>query len=214
MLAAIAGVYLDEIRDIVTKSKPELETKQEPRSNPMPLPAPDAKAPSLKTLKQIVLGVAVILFILSCIKSYRDNRDKDFLQAALTSTLNPTNRYFNKIEAEINWEARRRRLDSRNCNHSSDGIICFFWAEGDTSKQATLVFDRVDMAEIYAAVIRNGHTRELIRDHFDHKYEPPTNELVKFHKGDSWAVFNTLDNEIRKGFGARSEKEIQENPAR
>lgn len=160
------------------------ENADEPKSETKPTPPPPTittpNAPSLKTLKQIVLGVAVVLFLLSCIKAYRDNRDKEFLKVALTSTLNPTNRYFNKIEEEITWEADKRLLDSRNCNHSQDGISCFFWSQKDTSKQATLVFDRVDMAEIYAAVIRRGHDRDLIKDHFDKTYKLPT------EKEDPW----------------------------
>jgi hypothetical protein len=214
--------------------------------------------------KKVLVGAASIAFAAGIAKAASDDREREFLKTALTSTLIPTNREMGKIEDEFDWEANQRLLDDGSCHHSSDGDICFYWSKEDPYKKATLVFDRGDLAEVYAKVLQGGHTRRLIKDRFDHEYKLPsngdqewddefidkvgllatgicfsknkswanaeynydpsigidlkcgdlktniaTNELIEFHHGISWDVFNKLDERIRRDFQVQSEKEIQ-----
>ena len=116
---------------------------------------------------------ACIAFLAGIAKAVSDENDKKFLKNAVTSTLVPTNPQFTKIEREIDQKRDSRGMNSGDCYHRDNGdTICFFFSTTDPWKNATVVFNRGEVAQIYANQLDRENNRDLIKDQFDHKYEP------------------------------------------
>jgi hypothetical protein len=121
--------------------------------------------------KRILIGAAAITCLVAIIKAVMDDRDKQFMKIALISTLVPANSSYTKLVPEIEAAGKKRDLDDSPCHHSADGMACFFSSQRDTSKHETLVFNRSEIAQMYANDIDKTSNDVWIKAAFDHPYK-------------------------------------------
>jgi hypothetical protein len=104
----------------------------------------------------------------SVYKHYQDEADKAFLQTALISTLHPSNAEYQKFYGDLTkvvFPSDQQDVEY-DCHHSDDGLTCFLG-----SREQVAVFNRADVASMYANVIRGMSNQGAIKAVLDKKFE-------------------------------------------
>ncbi len=122
--------------------------------------------------KKVLVTAACIAFLAAIAKSVSDDREKQFLKDAITLTLVPTNPQFTRIQDEFDHERDLRGMNAGSCHHQDFGDICFYYSTTDPWKNATVVFNKEEVAKIYANQLDKKNSEDLIKDRFDHLYQP------------------------------------------
>jgi hypothetical protein len=128
-----------------------------------------AKDPG-RRLKALIIGLAVLTAALATVKSFYDNRDKDFMQAALVSTLTPPAVSYKAFDGEISAAAQRAGFDPRvECLHYGAGFTCGLSRER-TQNRALLVLDQMQVAEMYKSQIQHDSNATFLDEALKHQY--------------------------------------------
>ncbi|MET3906948.1 hypothetical protein ABID59_001279 [Bradyrhizobium sp. S3.3.6] len=129
--------------------------------------------------KKLKLGLSAVALLLAGIgmgKAYNDDREKDFLQTALTSTLLPTHSGYDRFYQDFKTGAKNAQFNPALtlCAHSTDGLVCSL--RGDKGA-GTLVLDRGELAQMYANQLRKKDDKNapLVASFFAKTFVP--NEL-------------------------------------
>jgi hypothetical protein len=128
---------------------------------------------SLRT-KRILVGAAAVTCLFAIIRAVIDDHDKTFMKTALISTLVPANSSYTTLVPEIEAAGEKRLFDDSPCHHNQDGMACFFASKSDTTKHATVVLNRSEIAQMYANEIDKTSNDKLIKAAFDQSYEATT----------------------------------------
>jgi hypothetical protein len=129
--------------------------------------------------KNILIVVAIIVFGFSVWKAIDDESEKEFMQNMLISTIIPSNSAYVKLYDDVNEAATKiGYVVQDSCNHSDDGMICLLYKkeEAHSAKNnaysATVVFDKQEVAEMYANRMRKCSNSKLVSDAIQKVYEP------------------------------------------
>jgi hypothetical protein len=123
-------------------------------------------------VKAFLIGLAVLASLGSVIKAMNDQADKEFMKRALTSTLTPSSSSYAKLSENVHVVVQNRGFSGHwNYFHSPDGLTCFFSSE-DGSKHGTLVFNRSEMAQMYANLIARRNNDKDVEAAFEQSYVP------------------------------------------
>jgi hypothetical protein len=129
------------------------------------------KDPS-RRVKVFLISLAALASLASVIKAVADASDKEFMKTAIISTLTPSNFAFQKLVNDIHDEDNQAGFDTEICHHDADGMTCFLSSSTDKNKHGTLVFNRMDIAEMYANDIQRTSNKKLIDAAFAQSYDP------------------------------------------
>jgi hypothetical protein len=116
------------------------------------------------SVEAILIFLAVLASAGSLVKASNDDDDKHFIMAALTATLVPTRSSYDQMFVDVKKRAQEAGFDKTRCTSTSDGMTCFL--SGASGKNATLVFDKSEIGEMYAHQIGNRSTAPVIKDIF------------------------------------------------
>src|SRR5262249_26874057 len=112
--------------------------------------------------KVILIVCALSASVFSIVKAFQDERDKNFTRKALLTLVVPTNSSYERLARDVEAVARQRGLNGDyNCPHSPDGLTCF-WSSQDKQKQATFVFDKSEVADMYMNLINDQSNSSYI----------------------------------------------------
>ena len=128
-------------------------------------------------VKTFLIVLAIAAGIGTLIKSYKDESDKKFMQAALTSTLNPSNSSYEKICNEVDKIGKAAGFDAdAECHHSSDGMIGLL-SEKAGKDYGIVVLNRQNVSDIYANHIKKSSNQNVINviNEAIHKLYDPKN---------------------------------------
>lgn len=128
------------------------------------------KDPS-RRVKVFLIGLAVAASLASIVKAFGDASDKEFMKRAVISGLTPANSAYQNFTDEIEKEAAKRNFAVDTCHHSSDGMTCFMTSTADKTKHADLVFNRAEIAEMYANDIGHASNDNPIITAFIQQYD-------------------------------------------
>jgi hypothetical protein len=124
-----------------------------------------------KLVKAVLILLACLASAGSIVKASKDESDKQFMKTALTATLIPSNSSYAKLWDDVDRRAREHGFDNVTCHHNPDGMTCFLSSKsGD--KHATLVFNKSDIAEMYANQIGQKSNMSVIDKVFKQRYTP------------------------------------------
>jgi hypothetical protein len=126
--------------------------------------------PPLK-VKIFLIALAVAASLGSIIKAFNDESDKRFLKTALTSTLVPPSSYYPKLARDVVVVARTRGFGQYQYYHTADGTS-FFLSSTDQSKHATLVFNKDEVAKMYANQIAREDNGRSVNEAFEQASAP------------------------------------------
>jgi hypothetical protein len=119
-----------------------------------------------------LIALAVLASLASVVKAINDESDKEFMKAALTSTLVPSSTCYAQFSKDLSKIGKRFGFNADpRFYHNPEGATCFF-SSTDGSKRGTLVFDRSDIAKIYANQIARRNNEKDIAEAFDQSYDP------------------------------------------
>jgi len=121
-------------------------------------------------VKIFLIGLAVLASIGSIVKALDDEADKRFMENALISTLSPPNPAYKALQADIE-KAIQPDFDQDYCFHNTDGMTCFL-SKSDNTKNATVVFNRSEVAALYANDLRRASNKTLINKGLSDQFEP------------------------------------------
>jgi hypothetical protein len=113
------------------------------------------KDPS-RHVKAFLIALAVAASLASIVKAFGDASDKEFMKRAVISGLTPANSAYQSFVDEIEKQVAKQNFEVDTCHHSNDGMTCFLTSTADKTKHADLVFNRAEIAEMYANDI--GHS--------------------------------------------------------
>src|SRR5262249_8482284 len=75
-----------------------------------------------------------------------------------------------KLCDDVDEGAKSRGFDQdTHCYHSSDGMVCLL-ASKDENRHATLVFNRTEIANMYANQIRGSSNKEIVDSSFKQSF--------------------------------------------
>jgi hypothetical protein len=122
-------------------------------------------------VKAILIVLAILASAGSIAKAYNNESDKEFMKTALASNLTPSNSSFAKLTSDVDEIAKTKGFDLNRCHHTQDGMTCFLsTTSGD--KRTTLVFNKSDIAEMYANQIARKPNKSMIEKLFKTRYSP------------------------------------------
>jgi len=105
----------------------------------------------------LIVRAALVVFavFVACIslnKAREDNRDKEFLQRAVTSTLIPAHSEYEGFYDDVRKpvEDAQRDFNKALCQHSDIGMVCFFPPSPPNFKSGTIVLEKAELAQMYA----------------------------------------------------------------
>jgi hypothetical protein len=125
-----------------------------------------------KKAQAVLIALAVLASLASVFKAISDESDKEFMKAALTSTLVPSSTCYQQFTKDLSRIGNRFGFNGDpRFYHNLEGATCFF-SSTDGSKRGTLVFDRSDIAKIYANQIAHRNNDKDIAEAFDRSYDP------------------------------------------
>jgi hypothetical protein len=110
-------------------------------------------------------------------KAVSDDKDKELLQQLVISGLALPNSAYSTVYREMS-EAYAGDKAAR-CHHTHDGMTCFLRPrEGQPAR--TFVFNRYEIAQIYADAVRGRDTKGFLKEIADKRYEPkhPSDEYL------------------------------------
>jgi len=128
------------------------------------------KDPS-RRVKGFLIGLAVAASLASIVKAFGDASDKEFMKRAVVSGLTPANSAYQNFTDEIERQVAKKKFAVDTCHHSSDGMTCFMTSTADKTKHADLVFDRAEIAEMYANDIGHASNDRPINVAFTQQYD-------------------------------------------
>jgi hypothetical protein len=114
--------------------------------------------------KVVLIALAILSTTGSVIKIASDQVDKNFMKTALTSVLVPSNPTYQRFYDLVEGPTSAKGFDSDLvCHHQEQGMVCFLSNElGD--RHATIVFNKVDIAELYAQDISKTNPATIGQD--------------------------------------------------
>jgi len=125
-----------------------------------------------RRVKAFLIVLAALASIGSVVKAIADESDKEFMKTALISTLVPSNSSYERLWADVDESAKARGFDQdARCIHSIEGMTCFLRSAND-AKHGTLVFNKAEIAQMYANEISRKSNGRLIGDLFQQSYVP------------------------------------------
>lgn len=122
-----------------------------------------------------LLAIAVVTAGASVWKAWQDDRDKDFLQFAVASTLTPGNSVYPDLYphlySAVKWRPWQLDYKYYRCYHV-EALTCLFKNDMDpthgkkpeTERFATLVLDRTEVGKMYANWIRKSGNDRLAKE--------------------------------------------------
>ena len=119
--------------------------------------------------KAALIGMAVVASGLSILKAAEEDSAQRFMRMALTSTLTPSNASYLKLGQEVFDDAG---YDDVSCYHDADGMTCFLGSAKDKNKHATLVLNKLEVAEMYANEIERSSNRKFLSGTMSIVYDP------------------------------------------
>jgi hypothetical protein len=112
-------------------------------------------------VRMFLISLAGLVALITAVKAFSDHRDKEFLETALTSTLRPSNAEYGRIISYIDKQSQSESRQIRDCHYDDDGLTCFY--KPDYGRQlVTLVMDRSEIAQLYAAGLGNRDTNTAV----------------------------------------------------
>jgi hypothetical protein len=118
----------------------------------------------------IILAVAASFG--SGLKVIGDDHDKQFMQNALSSILVPSGATYQKFYNDLDPASVSIGYDTDGtCHHSDDGMTCFF-ANKENTKSGVVVWDRSDVAELYANLLKKKSNRPAFAQYLSKTYSP------------------------------------------
>src|ERR1051326_1587058 len=126
-----------------------------------------------KNVKIFLIVLAAVASIGSIVKAVNDDSDKEFMKTALMSTLKPSNSVYERLTAEVDESAKTRGFEQNAyCIHYDEGGMTCFLHSATEGKQGTLVFNKAEIAEMYANQIRRENNKKMIDAVFRQTYSP------------------------------------------
>ena len=120
-------------------------------------------------VKHLVIAFAVLTSVATLYKSYSDDKDKQLLQTlAIAGLALPNSAY------EIIYDQLHRAYPDApisNCRHSNEGMTCSVKAVQGKPPRAH-VFNRYEVARVYADAIRGKDTESYLREIIRKQYNP------------------------------------------
>ncbi|MDF0495344.1 hypothetical protein [Bradyrhizobium yuanmingense] len=125
--------------------------------------------------QRALLAIAVVTTGCSFWKARQDDKDKDFLQLAVASTLAPANSVYPDLYphfySAVKWRPWRLDYNDFRCYHVV-ALTCFFKNEmnpkygkkPELERHGTLVLDKTDVGKMYANWIRKSGNDSLARE--------------------------------------------------
>jgi hypothetical protein len=102
-------------------------------------------------------------------KAYSDDKDKELLQNLAIAGLALPNSAYDTVYRQM--EKAYSDAATINCHHTNDGMTCPLQpAQGKPER--TLVFNRYEVARVYADVVRGRDTREYLKNIAEKRYAP------------------------------------------
>jgi hypothetical protein len=122
--------------------------------------------------KVSLIAIALGTSICSIKKSISDASDKEFLKAAVTSTLAPPNYAYDKMWENIYPTVKAKGYDGdMHLNHVSDGMILECQSK-DGSKKGVTVLSKYDVGILYARILASSKIDDLINTAFETTWTP------------------------------------------
>jgi len=122
---------------------------------------PGEESPKSTRIRIVLIVVVVLTAIASLLKTFSDNRDKTFLQLALSSTLLPGGSVYDSFYEDIKAAvAERAKIDKlANVEPKNVKLIPWHYSVGmiailQSPMQGVLVLDKSDVGQMYANEIR------------------------------------------------------------
>jgi len=124
-----------------------------------------------RRVKAFLICLAAAASAGSAVKAVETERDKRFIQTALVSSLNPSNSAYEKLCEDIGEFAKAKGYDEEvDCPHMSDGMVALL--STSTARTGTVVFNRSEIAEMYANKIRHAGNKQTVQGIVDKSYAP------------------------------------------
>src|SRR5580658_3121492 len=127
------------------------------------------KDPS-RHVKGFLIGLAAVASLASIVKASGDASDKEFMKRAVISGLTPANSAYQNFTDEIEKQVAKN-FEVDTCHHNNDGMTCFMTSTSDKTKHSDLVFNRAEIAEMYANDIRHTSNDKPINAAFTQQYD-------------------------------------------
>jgi hypothetical protein len=122
--------------------------------------------------KIALIALLVMSSTTSVVKSIADDRDKELLQTLAVSGLTLPNAAYTDVFKPLKaWMSANGYNDGYNCHHTSDGMECSIDQTG-TKPQLILVLSRLEVAKIYANVVRGRDNADLMEALAHREYDP------------------------------------------
>lgn len=122
-----------------------------------------------------LLAIAAITGCISILKAWHDDREKDFLQLAVASTLAPNNSVYPDLYphlySAVRWWPWKLDFEDYRCYHV-EALTCFFKSgmnprhgkKQEFERFGTLVLDKAEVGKMYANWIRKSGNGDLANE--------------------------------------------------
>lgn len=123
--------------------------------------------------RAILILLAVGASVFSIYKSYKKNKENNFLQWALTVSLAPSPKEYDHLKDDVLKAAPGYTID--DYHHFNAGVVFFLDKTADHSK-SILIFDREEIAQIYANLANREDNKSLIQSRLNYVYKSDDKE--------------------------------------
>jgi hypothetical protein len=122
-----------------------------------------------KLAKFALIGLLILSSVAAIWKSYSDDKDKELLQNLAVAGLALPNSAYDVVYEQMGKAYSNSA--TVNCHHTNDGMTCPLQPTAGQAPQA-LVFNRYELARVYADAVRGRDTGAFLKEIATHRYDP------------------------------------------